>query len=47
MIARAKDLGGEIDTERLFVSHSPYIVKPEYVSRFLRRAAGENLPEQS
>lgn len=46
MIARAKELGGEIETERLFVSHSPYIVKPEHVARFLRRSAGENLPEE-
>jgi hypothetical protein len=45
MIAKVQESGGEIETERLFVSHSPYIVKPEYVSRFLRRAAGENLPE--
>jgi hypothetical protein len=45
IIAKVKELGGEIETERLFVSHSPYIVNPEYVSRFLRRAAGENLPE--
>jgi len=45
MLARVKELGGDIETERLFVSHSPYLVKPEYVSRFLRRAAGEDLPE--
>jgi len=47
MISRVKNLGGEVDTERLFVSHSPYLVKPEYVSRFLRRAAGETVPEAS
>jgi hypothetical protein len=45
IIAKVKESGGEIETERVFVSHSPYIVNPEYVSRFLRRAAGENLPE--
>lgn len=39
MIASVKAAGGEIKTERLFVSHSPYLAKPGYVADFLRRAA--------
>jgi hypothetical protein len=46
IITREKVLGAKIETERLLVSHSTYIVKPECVSIFLRRAAGENLPEE-
>jgi pimeloyl-ACP methyl ester carboxylesterase len=42
MIAKIKE-GGEIVTERLFVGHSPYINKPDFVAGFLRRAAGENV----
>ncbi len=37
-----KDAGGEIETKRLFVSHSPYLAKPDAVVAYLRRAAGEN-----
>jgi hypothetical protein len=47
MIARVRELGGDIETERLFVSHSPYLVKPEYVPRFLRRTAGETVTDHS
>jgi hypothetical protein len=39
MIASVKAAGGEIKTERFFVSHSPYLAKPGYVADFLRRAA--------
>ncbi|CZT01534.1 uncharacterized protein RCO7_02122 [Rhynchosporium graminicola] len=42
MIATIKEEGGIIDTERLFVSHSPHLVIPEKVVGFLRRAAGED-----
>jgi hypothetical protein len=41
MVAAVKGAGGDIETERLFVSHSPYIVEPDFVAGFLRRAAGE------
>lgn len=47
IITREKELGAKIETERLLVSHSTYFIKPECVSIFLRRAAGENLPEES
>jgi hypothetical protein len=47
MIAKVKEFGGDIEVERLFVSHSPYLVKPGYVSRFVKRAAGETVPEAS
>ena len=43
MIEKAKKDGAEIIVERLFVSHSPYLVKPDAVAGFLRRAAGETL----
>lgn len=43
MIARVKKEGGEIETERLFVSHSPHLAMPEKVAEFIRRAAGEDL----
>ncbi|KAK0119058.1 hypothetical protein ONS96_012126 [Cadophora gregata f. sp. sojae] len=43
MIATVRKEGGEIETERLSVSHSPHLVMPEKVAGFLRRAAGENL----
>ena len=42
MIAEVKRLGGEIDVERDFVSHSPHLVKPDLVAGFMRRAAGES-----
>ncbi|KAH6709273.1 Alpha/beta hydrolase fold-1 [Leptodontidium sp. MPI-SDFR-AT-0119] len=42
MIATVKEQGGEIETERLFVSHSPHLAMPEKVAGFLRRAAGED-----
>ncbi|KAG4434320.1 hypothetical protein IFR05_010198 [Cadophora sp. M221] len=42
MIATVKKQGGEIETERLFVSHSPHLAMPEKVAGFLRRAAGED-----
>ncbi|KAK0126311.1 hypothetical protein ONS95_007920 [Cadophora gregata] len=43
MIATVRKEGGEIETERLSVSHGPHLVMPEKVAGFLRRAAGENL----
>lgn len=46
MIATAKKQGGEIETERLFVSHSPHLVMPEKVAGFLRRAAGEGWKDE-
>lgn len=42
MIATVKKEGGDIVTERLFVSHSPHLAMPEKVAGFLRRAAGES-----
>jgi pimeloyl-ACP methyl ester carboxylesterase len=39
MIARIKEEGGDIEVERLFVSHSPYVAKPEETAAFLERAA--------
>jgi hypothetical protein len=33
MIAKIKE-GGEIVTERLFVGHSPYINKPDFLAGF-------------
>jgi hypothetical protein len=45
MIAGVRGLGGEIEVERLFVSHSPYLVKPDSVAGFLRRASGEDFRE--
>ncbi|KAL2072510.1 hypothetical protein VTL71DRAFT_11853 [Oculimacula yallundae] len=46
MVATIKREGGIIDTERLFVSHSPHLVMPEKVVGFLRRAAGEHLRDE-
>ncbi len=43
MITRIKEEGGQIETERLFVSHSPHLVMPDKVAEFIRRAAGEGL----
>lgn len=43
MVAAVLAAGGDIKTERLFVSHCPYLVKPDFVAEFLRRAAGEDL----
>jgi len=45
MIAKVKEEGGIIETERLFVAHSPYLATPDFVARFLRRAAGESVEE--
>lgn len=43
MIAKIKEEGGDIDVERLFVSHSPYITKPKEIASFLERAARKTL----
>lgn len=43
VVAAIKEAGAAIDVERLFVSHSPYISRPDYVAGFLRRAAGEKV----
>jgi hypothetical protein len=43
MIKKARKDGEEIEVERLFVSHSSYLAKPDAVADFLRRAAGESL----
>jgi hypothetical protein len=36
----------KIKTERLFVSHTPYLAKPDAMVAFLRRAVGEILTEK-
>jgi hypothetical protein len=41
MIATVKANGGDIEVRRVFVSHSPYIVKENEVAEFLRNAAGK------
>ncbi|TVY83293.1 Methylesterase [Lachnellula suecica] len=43
MIEDANKDGADFEVERLFVSHSPYLAKPDAVAGFLRRAAGESL----
>jgi hypothetical protein len=47
MIARVKELGRGAETGKVLVSHSLYLAKPEFVSRFLRRAPGGTMPEAS
>jgi homoserine acetyltransferase len=41
IIAMIKEQRADVESERLFVGHSPYIVKPDAVAAFIRRAAGE------
>ncbi len=43
LIEKVKEEGGEIVTTRLFVSHSPYITKPDAVANFLKTAIEEAL----
>ncbi|KAF2736855.1 alpha/beta-hydrolase [Polyplosphaeria fusca] len=43
MTNAVKDMGGEIETERLKSSHSPFLSHPNYVVDWIRRAAGEKL----
>lgn len=43
-VAAVKEAGGDIETERLFVSHSAHVVNPKFVAGFIRRAAGEAVP---
>merc|ERR1712194_525698 len=36
-----KEMGGEIEVERIKASHSPFLSQPDVVVEWLRRAAGE------
>lgn len=43
MTGGVKQMGGDIQIERIKSSHSPFLSQPEYVVNWLRRAAGEQL----
>ena len=44
LVSAVKKAGGDIETERLFVSHSVHVANPRFVAGFIRRAAGEEVP---
>jgi hypothetical protein len=43
MVKTCQELGSKMEIERLFSSHSPFLVKPDEMVGFLRRAAGEEV----
>jgi hypothetical protein len=43
MTGGAKEMGGDIQVERIKSSHSPFLSQPDTVVNWLRRAAGETL----
>ena len=43
MVKACQDAGAPMVTERIFASHSPFLVKPDEVVAFVRRAAGEGV----
>ena len=43
MIERARAAGADIKTERLKLSHSPWLVEPDTVVPIIRKAGGEML----
>jgi hypothetical protein len=43
MVKTCQDLGANMETERIFCSHSPFLVRPDETVGFLRRAAGEDI----
>lgn len=42
-VKACQDAGAQMESERIFCSHSPFLVKPDEVVAWLRRAAGENV----
>jgi hypothetical protein len=43
MVKTCRDMGADMVVERIFCSHSPFLVKPDETVGFLRRAAGEEV----
>ncbi|RDW56489.1 hypothetical protein BP5796_13130 [Coleophoma crateriformis] len=43
MVKACQDAGAPMETERTFTGHSPFLVKPDEVANFVRRAAGEGV----
>lgn len=43
MVKTCQDAGAPMVTERIFTGHSPFLVKPDEVADFVRRAAGEEI----
>lgn len=43
MVKNCRGLGAQMETERLFCSHSPFLARPDETVGFLRRAAGEEV----
>jgi len=43
MVKACQDGGAQMQVERIFCSHSPFLSKPEATMAFLRRAAGEHI----
>lgn len=45
IVQRMKDAGANVREETIVSSHSPFLSMPERTADFLRRTAGENIPE--
>lgn len=45
MVKACRDAGAQMEIERIFTSQSPFLVKPDSVAAFIRRAAGEADPQ--
>jgi hypothetical protein len=43
MTGMVKEMGGEIEVERIKSSHSPFLSQPDAVVNWLRRVAGEKI----
>lgn len=43
MVKGCKEQGANMEVERIFSSHSPFLSKPDETVGFLRRAAGEDV----